>query len=151
VRADAFFRPSTRRHLTRRRFAQVSLVLLALGLVGAFVFSEYGLRNLLILEETETALEDEIAALEGRHAALVEERLAIDKDPAAIERVAREKYLLAKPGEVTYVFVPVDSMGAPLPPPRRVLPTQRGPGVGAPRAPRATRPHSGSDRPDGTR
>ena len=148
MRDDAFFRPTTRRHLTRRRFAQVSLVLLALGLVGAFVFSEYGLRNLLILRETEGALEDEIAALEGRHAALVEERVAIANDPAAIERVAREKYLLAKPGEVTYVFVPVDSTGVPLPPPRRAFPSARGPGV---EAPAASREPPGSGSPDGTR
>ncbi len=148
MRADAFFRPSTRRHLTRRRFAQVSLALLALGLVGAFIFSEYGLRNFLILRKTEAALEDEIAALEGRHAALVEERLAIDKDPSTLERVAREKYLLAKPGEVTYVFVPVDSMGAPLPPPRRALPAQGGPGV---EAPQAARTRAGSGGPGGSR
>jgi cell division protein FtsB len=129
VRGDTFFRPATRRHLTPRRFAQASLVLLALGLVGAFVFSEYGLRNLLSLQKKETALEGQITALESRHAALVEERAALTKDAAAIERVAREKYLLAKPGEVTYVFVPVDSAGAPLPPARRTPADASGPGA----------------------
>jgi cell division protein FtsB len=121
-----FLRPSSRRHLNPRRFVQVSLLLLALGLVGAFVFSEYGLRNLLILERTEGDLARKIKLLEARQADLHREKEALVKDPATIERVARERYLLSKPGEITYVFVPVDSAGLALPQPERPFPAVGG-------------------------
>jgi cell division protein FtsB len=109
-----FYRPRTLLRLTHRRLAAVALLLGVAWLGGNFFFSEYGLRNLLRERRAERRLEGEIARLTARREQLVLARDALQRDPAAIERVAREKYLLGREGEMTYVFVPVDSTGAPL-------------------------------------
>lgn len=124
ARRARFYRPAKLPRVSRRGFVAAGVALGAVWIAGNFVFSEYGLRNLLIQERIERRLTGEIAALESRHAGLTIERQALERDSKAIERIAREKYLLGKSDEVTYVFVPVDSAGIPLPTPPRSLSTR---------------------------
>ncbi len=115
-RVRRFYRPARLPRISRRRFAAIGVIAVFALLVGNYLFSDFGLRNLLIQKRTEDRLEGELAALKSRKSALIQYRGALEKDPVAIEKLAREKYLLAREGEMTYVFVPVDSSGAPLPP-----------------------------------
>jgi cell division protein FtsB len=101
--------------LVQRRFLTVAAVALVVWVGYVFVFSDYGLRNLLVLRGREAALEQRIAALAEKRARLAQEKIALGGDSETIERVAREKYFLARPGERTYIFVPVDSTGTPRP------------------------------------
>jgi cell division protein FtsB len=110
-----YYRPRNRRHLIRRRLLELAAGAAALWIVYAFVFSDYGLQNMLVLKKREAALENEIAAMQARYEALKTEKVALSKDPATLERVAREDFKMGRPGERTYIFVPVDSLGAPLP------------------------------------
>lgn len=115
-RRSRFYRPPRLPQVSRRRFVAAGVVFGGAWLAGSFLFSEYGLRNLLVQKRIERGLLGRIDTLEARLGALGREREALRDDPAAIERVAREEYLFGKEGEVTYVFVPVDSTGRPLPP-----------------------------------
>jgi cell division protein FtsB len=115
-RMARFYRPARLPRISRRRFAAASVAVACCLVAGSLLFSEYGLRNLLDLRRTESALEREVADLKARRAALAQEKEALASDPVALEKIAREKYLLARDDEMTYVFVPVDSTGAPLPP-----------------------------------
>jgi len=112
--AAPYYRPQNRRHLVRKRLLEIAATAAAIWVVYAFVFSDYGLQNLLVLKGRETALKHEIAALDERHDALLEEKEALKSDPQKLERVAREMYKMGRPGERTYILVPVDSLGAPL-------------------------------------
>jgi len=116
VSGRKFYRPTRLPQISRRRFAAGAVVVGFVLLAGNFLFSDFGLRNLLIQMRTEKRLASELAALKSEKSALVRQREALERDPAAIEKIAREEYLLAREGEMTYVFVPVDSSGAPLPP-----------------------------------
>ena len=110
-----YYRPRHRRHLIRRQLLGLAAGAAALWVVYAFVFSDYGLQNLLVLKKREVALENEIAAMQARYEALKTEKVALANDPATLERVAREDFKMGRAGERTYIFVPVDSLGAPLP------------------------------------
>lgn len=114
--SGSFYRPPHRRHLIRRRFIEAVAAIITIWVFYVFVFSDYGLRNLLVLKNTEAELEGRIARLQEQRSALTEQSNALKDDPKAIEKVAREKYFLGLEGERTYIFVPVDSAGSPIDP-----------------------------------
>jgi len=70
------------------------------AVAGAFGFWLAGVRaELSRLRAEEATLRGELLALRRRHAELREERRRLLTDPAAIERIARERYGFAAPGE----------------------------------------------------
>jgi cell division protein FtsB len=77
----------------------VSLAGLAFGIVLA-----RGQAELSELRVREAELRAELIAVERLHAALRQERQRLLSEPAAIERVAREDYGFAAPGEVALPF-----------------------------------------------
>ncbi len=111
--AAPYYRPQNRRHLVKKRLLEIAAAAAAIWVVYAFVFSDYGLQNLLVLKGREAALKSEIAALHEKHATLLDEEEALKSDPRKLERVAREVFKMGREGERTYILVPVDSLGAP--------------------------------------
>lgn len=79
------------------RHAALVLALLALSLADPG-----GLRKAIRNEAEVARLERENAALEQRVAQLRREVKALQGDPAAVERAAREELGYVKPGEVVY-------------------------------------------------
>jgi len=82
-------------------------------------------------EAQAAALRQEIKAIEQANAAL-ETRIAYMSTEAYVERVAREELNLVRPGETSYVVVPVGPRATPVKPasadtPRRSLPDSRPP------------------------
>ncbi|MFN0149933.1 MAG: FtsB family cell division protein [bacterium] len=112
--AAPYYRPQNRRHLVKKRLLEIAAAAAAIWVVYAFVFSDYGLQNLLVLKGREAALKNEIALLRDDHATLLDEKGALKSDPRKLERVARESFKMGREGERLYVLVPVDSLGAPL-------------------------------------
>lgn len=70
------------------------------------LFAENGLLRRLKLERDRAALIEKIRIAEDEQKRLREQSRALDGDKKAIEKVAREKYGMIRPGEKVYKIVP---------------------------------------------
>ncbi len=108
------------------RFA--TIVVLTLAALFALSFLQRAVESQRA-EAQAVALRQEIQTIERANAAL-ETRIANLKTDAYIERVAREELNLVRPGETSYVVVPVGPRATPVRPaetPGRALPDSRPP------------------------
>jgi cell division protein FtsB len=85
----------------RAALIAATAALIALG-VGAF-FGDRGVLQLLAQRERAAVLRSEIEELRAENARLADEIQALRRDPAAIERLAREQLGLARPGETVFL------------------------------------------------
>ena len=82
----------------RRRLVLFGVIISVI--IGAVIlFSDYGLVKLFNLEYRKSTLEDEITRQYQIKDSLQKEIRAMRYDTTQIERIAREKYGLVKPGE----------------------------------------------------
>lgn len=79
-------------------------VLLVLYLVASFIFGEMGLVKYFRMQAQYTALTKEIALLKRDNAKLRKNVYALKNDSAYVERIARDKLGLARPGEIVYYY-----------------------------------------------
>ena len=70
---------------------------------------EYSLFDLLRLKRDRGEAEERLARTRREVDSLRAEAKRLEDDPAAIERVARERFGMIRDGETLYRFVPVDS------------------------------------------
>jgi len=89
----------------RGRLLWVLVALVVLLLVQVFIFQDEGLYRLYQLKQKIRTSEERIEALKSENARLEAERQRLLDDPEYLERVAREKYRMAKPGEKVYRVV----------------------------------------------
>lgn len=91
------------------RLSRVALPgLLLLGLYYAFFGGRFSVFELRGAEEQRTELERELFRLQRENDELRDWADALENDPVALERIAREKYRMVKPGERLYL-VPEES------------------------------------------
>ena len=90
------------RHLLAGAVLAVALYYAALG-------GEYSALDLLRLRRDRRAAEDELARTRREVDSLKVQSGRLERDPATIERVARERFGMIREGETLYRFVPVDS------------------------------------------
>ncbi|MGP0629567.1 FtsB family cell division protein [Nitrospina sp. 32_T5] len=83
----------------------LSLLLFAI-MVGVAVFSDDGVMTVFNFNDDLEKLKQGNASLVQENKALQKEIEALKKDPLAVERVAREKLNLVRPGETVYQIVP---------------------------------------------
>ncbi|MCP9471131.1 MAG: septum formation initiator family protein [Nitrospira sp.] len=99
-----------RHWLSRQRRAAVALKMMGLGaclwLLVGLVFGEMGLLRYLDMREHAGRLEGELASLQAEKAALEKEVLRLQRDPAKIEQVARERLGYVRKGETVYQLTP---------------------------------------------
>ena len=76
-------------------------VFLCFGLTN-LIFSDFGLKDLLKLKEQKNQLNLKINNLYEQQAALQQEINYLSSDPEYIEKIAREKFLMVKPGEKVF-------------------------------------------------
>ncbi|MCF7796377.1 MAG: septum formation initiator family protein [Candidatus Marinimicrobia bacterium] len=95
-------RPKNSASWFRSKLAWVLMLLVLVFLVQAFVFQDEGLYRLYQLKKQIKASEERIEALKVENARLEAERQRLLDDPEYLEKVAREKYRMAKPGEKVY-------------------------------------------------
>ncbi len=81
----------------------------ALIFLMVFVLSDHGLYELWQLKREQRAIEERIATLEQENAALAEERDQLEHDLEYIEKIAREKYRMAREGEKVFRVVPEEA------------------------------------------
>lgn len=102
---------SVQRRNRRSRRGVPGQVLLwsALGLFGAYlmfflVFGRMGLVAHLRLKEDAARIETEIARVEGEIDVLSARAEALGRDPHTIERIARERLGMVRPGDTVFLF-----------------------------------------------
>lgn len=83
----------------------LSLLLFA-TMVGVAVFSEDGVMTVFHFKDELEQLKETNETLADENRKLREEIETLKTDPLAVERVAREKLNLVKPGETVYQIVP---------------------------------------------
>ena len=78
--------------------------LLGAYLLASFTLGEMGLVKYYRMKAQYRALVEEIAQRKQDNARLTREVLSLRSDPACIERIARDKLGLARPGEIVYYY-----------------------------------------------
>ncbi|MBL7958921.1 septum formation initiator family protein [bacterium] len=72
------------------------------------IFGNYGAYQMVVIKRQKMSLENEIVQLKKDQAQLIKNRERIKNDLTYIEKVAREKYSMVKPGEHVYQVIPKD-------------------------------------------
>jgi len=78
----------------------------ALIFIMVFVLSDHGLYELWKLKKQQSTIEHNISSLESKNADLMVERDKLRDDMEYIEKLAREKYRMAKKGEKVFRVIP---------------------------------------------
>lgn len=78
--------------------------LLGMYFLASFTLGEMGLVKYFRMKAQYHALIEEIAQLKQDNAKLTQDVHSLRSDPACIERIARDKLGLARPGEIVYYY-----------------------------------------------
>jgi cell division protein FtsB len=80
----------------------VGTLLLGIPILGYVLFGSHGVLQRVRLEKQRSELEAKIKDAEVEARKLKEQSAALDGDRKTIEKVAREKHLMVRPGEKVY-------------------------------------------------
>lgn len=70
-----------------------------------FVIGDYGLYQIYLLHKQKQALENSLVELKSEQDSLAQEKARLENDLAYIEKLARERYRMAKKGEKVFRVV----------------------------------------------
>jgi cell division protein FtsB len=88
----------------RKKLLIAAGILVALYLLVSFVFGEMGLVKYYRMKAHYDAVTAEIAKMKQDNARLRKDVSALKTDPVYVERIARDKLGLARPGEIVYYY-----------------------------------------------
>jgi len=91
---------------TQRKFIRGVLILIVATLVIIFIFGDHGLFKLHKLKQERKEVQKYITQLRENRETLITEKNRLENDLQYIEKLAREKYRMAKPGEKVFKVVP---------------------------------------------
>ena len=94
---------------TQKKFIRGVLFLIAITLLVVFVFGDHGLFQLYKLKKERAKIQKHISQLRENREVLISEKNRLENDLEYIEKLAREKYRMAKPGEKVFKVVPKES------------------------------------------
>jgi cell division protein FtsB len=94
---------SSKAALRKKVFLGVGF-LLGIYFLASFTLGEMGLVKYYRMKTQYHALTEEIAKLKQDNAKLTKDVHSLRSDPACIERIARDKLGLARPGEIVYYY-----------------------------------------------
>ena len=102
---------STKKHIAnmQKSFVRGILFLFLATLMIVFVFGDHGLLQLYKLKRERSKIQNHISELRKDREGLIKEKVRLESDLKYIEKLAREKYKMAKPGEK--VFKVIDKGG----------------------------------------
>ena len=90
---------------TQKQFLQGLVFLICLSLIIVFIFGDHGLLKLYKIKQKRKIIQTNITALrEEKEKALIEKN-KIENDLDYIEKIAREKYKMVKPGEKIFKVI----------------------------------------------
>lgn len=91
-------------HGLRKKATTLFCVIAVIALMVGSLFGDRGILQLLRQRERTEALARDIEQLRDQNSALAGEIASLRRDPASIERLAREELGLARPGEAVFVL-----------------------------------------------
>ena len=94
---------------TQKKLIRGVLFLIAITLLVVFVFGDHGLFQLYKLKKERAEIQKHISQLRENREALISEKNRLENDLEYIEKLAREKYRMAKPGEKVFKVIPKES------------------------------------------
>ena len=87
---------------TQKKLVRGVLVLFVFVFLIIFVFGDHGIFQLYKIKKERKNIQDHIFNLRKEREALVTEKNRLENDLLYIEKLAREKYRMAKPGEKVF-------------------------------------------------
>ncbi len=97
------------RETRRKRLLIAGGILAGIYFLITFIFGEMGLVKYYRMRAQYNALVQETETLKQENVRLLKDVRAIKTDPAVIERLARDKLGLARPGEIVYYYQETNS------------------------------------------
>lgn len=91
---------------TQKQFIQGLVLLICLSLIIVFIFGDHGLLKLYKIKSQRKKIQTHIAQLRDEREKVEEKKNKIKNDINYIEKMAREKYKMVKPGEKIFKVVP---------------------------------------------
>lgn len=88
----------------RKKATTLFSIIAVIALVVGSLFGDRGILQLLRQRQRTEELARDIQRLRDENRALAENIVSLRRDPAAIERLAREQLGLARPGETVFVL-----------------------------------------------
>ena len=98
---------------TQKKFIRGILFLIATTLLIVFVFGDHGLFQLYKLKKERAEIQNHILKLRQNKEVLITEKNRLENDLDYIEKLAREKYRMAKPGEQVFKVIPKQTIKEP--------------------------------------
>ncbi len=94
---------------TQKKVIRGVLFLIAITLLIVFVFGDHGIFQLYKLKRERAKIQKHISELRENREILISEKNRLENDLEYIEKLAREKYRMAKPGEKVFKVVPKEN------------------------------------------
>ena len=91
---------------TQKQFIRGLVFLISMSLIIIFIFGDHGLIKLYKIKSQRKKVQNHIAQLRKEREKRKEEKNKIENDLDYIEKIAREKYKMVKPGEKIFKVVP---------------------------------------------
>ena len=90
----------------QKKFVRGTIFLLGAVLLIIFIFGDHGLLQLYKLKKERAKIQLYISQLRENRKILIVEKDRLENDLKYIEKIAREKYRMAKPGEKVFKVIP---------------------------------------------
>ena len=90
---------------TQKKFIRGILFIIAITLSIVFIFVDHGLLQLYKLKKERSEIQKYISQLRETREQLISEKNRLENDLEYIEKLAREKYRMAKPGEKVFKVI----------------------------------------------
>ena len=91
---------------TQKQFIRGIIFLLCVTLLIIFIFGDHGLLQLYKLERERAKVQAQIAQLRKERERVLVEKNWLENDIQYLEKLARERYRMVKPGEKVYKVIP---------------------------------------------
>ena len=89
----------------QKQFFKGLVFLICYSLIIVFIFGDHGLLKLYKIKNERQLIQKKIASLREEREKLKTEKIKIENDLSYIEKIAREKYKMVKPGEKIFKVV----------------------------------------------
>ena len=89
----------------QKQFFKGLVFLICFSLIIIFIFGDHGLLKLYKIKNERQMIQKKIALLREEREKLKTEKIKIENDLSYIEKIAREKYKMVKPGEKIFKVV----------------------------------------------
>ena len=90
---------------TQKTIVKGVLLIISVTLILIFLFGDHGLFQLYKLKEEKKEVQNQIYEFRQNRENLISEKTRLENDLNYIEKLAREKYRMAKPGEKVFKVI----------------------------------------------